>query len=107
MNNDISTWDEFEAGFWKSIHEQGFSIDDFTMDLIYDDFMMIAKVHNRCIDCNKFQRPELTYVVKDEIWKKYVGKYFSGMLCKGCLSKRMGRKLIDEDYRENNGKLMK
>ena len=52
--------------------------------------------HWCCVDCGKntFQTDDY-YMVKQWIWEKFgVGH---GMLCIGCLEKRMGRKLTKDD----------
>jgi hypothetical protein len=52
--------------------------------------------HWCCVDCGKntFQTDDY-YMVTHELWQKYgVGE---GMLCVGCIEKRIGHKLTRED----------
>lgn len=98
MKKYIPTWIEFEEGLWESIFQQGFLAKDFDSKISNKDFVLIAKKYNLCIDCNNYHSPSSIYIVKSKIWKKYVGDFDAGLLCKKCLSKRMGRKLRDSDY---------
>lgn len=98
MKKYIPTWKEFEEGFWESMFQQDFTAKDFNSKITDRDFMLIAKTYNLCMDCNKPHLPSSLYKVKNKIWKRYVGDFNVGLLCKRCLSKRIGRKLKDSDY---------
>ena len=51
----------------------------------------------KCLDCGRdtAQMSEY-YMVHNRIWKRYGVKH--GMLCIGCLERRMGRKLTKLDF---------
>lgn len=54
-----------------------------------------------CLDCQADTHPEgirETYAVQEWIWKQAVGSPDAGMLCIGCLEKRLHRKLISADF---------
>jgi len=50
-----------------------------------------------CIDCGINTKDiEEYYMVKDHIWESYGSR--NGMLCIGCLEKRMSRQLNPDDF---------
>jgi hypothetical protein len=50
-----------------------------------------------CIDCEVDTRSEY-YMVHDWVWELSGMNPYDGMLCIGCLEKRLGRKLIKGDF---------
>ena len=51
----------------------------------------------RCVDCGEDKEGEY-YMVADEVWAASgLGKN-DGMLCLGCLERRIGRELVPEDF---------
>lgn len=48
-----------------------------------------------CVDCQFDTFRNEYYMVKDEIWPIGI---FDGMLCIGCLEKKIGRKLTKKDF---------
>ena len=49
-----------------------------------------------CIDCNYYTYTDEYYMVHRHLWTKYGAE--TGMLCIGCLEKRMGRQLMAKDF---------
>jgi hypothetical protein len=58
--------------------------------------LFMAHARGRCLDCgiDTYEAGEY-YVVRDEIWPLPVD---GGMLCVGCLEKRLGRRLQRADF---------
>lgn len=54
----------------------------------YPDFL--------CVDCNYYTWTDEYYMVQPRLWTKYGAE--TGMLCIGCLEKRMGRQLTAKDF---------
>lgn len=57
-----------------------------------------GEVYN-CIDCGTESRMEY-YMVHDALWFEAVGWGDAGHVCIGCFEKRLGRKLVKEDFTE-------
>jgi hypothetical protein len=59
---------------------------------------MIGRYNPRfiCLDCGMNTITEY-YMVFDNIWNSVAG-HMDGMLCIGCLEKRLGRKLTKKDF---------
>lgn len=50
-----------------------------------------------CMDCGEVSSPAVMYMVIQEVWDSVVPHYH-GDLCLICLSKRLGRPLIQADF---------
>jgi hypothetical protein len=61
-----------------------------------------------CLDCREDTgKMREHYFVKTDVWMKVVGSIY-GMLCVGCLEKRLGRQLVADDFTDahiNNPRL--
>jgi len=59
---------------------------------------MVDELENfYCLDCGvNTNFIDEYYMVNKDVWKKSKGK--KGMLCIGCLEKRIGRRLLPEDF---------
>lgn len=56
----------------------------------------------KCLDCQvDTGKIGEHYMLKDDIWK-LVNNSKSGMLCIGCLEKRLGRKLNHSDFNDSH-----
>ena len=60
--------------------------------------MSKAKNHHKCMDCSALTNQiGEHYFVHNSIWNK-VHNSERGMLCVGCLEKRLGRELVKADF---------
>lgn len=53
-----------------------------------------------CRDCGAptIGKPSESYMVRDDVWKQSGMRKNGGRLCVGCLEKRIGRRLVKEDF---------
>jgi len=60
---------------------------------------MSRKNNFKCLDCNiNTSHIEEYYMLYDHIWDKIIYGNKEGMLCIGCVERRLGRKLVRTDF---------
>lgn len=60
---------------------------------------LLAEGHFDCLDCHKdTSRAKEYYMVQHNLWRQTGMRPKNGMLCIGCLEKRLGRRLNADDF---------
>lgn len=63
-----------------------------------DEFETIDDINNKCRDCGFEVRWGEMFMVHDPIWAETGLGYDDGLLCVGCIEKRLGRELVKGDF---------